>query len=295
MVQMTSAQIKRSFLIAIIVGTLLIVINQLDALINGPYTIALFLKIFITPLVPFSVSVVTTYLANRSTLVRNSAENLSQNEITIKTIYTKNQFQGEVQIIGIQIILCLFWAALYTISPKGSLQEFSFEPVPMTVTVMLILILTRLILIVSGNLKNWILFIFVATEQLILLAMITSFHIQYIQPMAFIFKSPTFVYLFLFVAIRTLGQNRLYVLTSGIVACVGWLVLIIYTKIQESELVTHSYVEYMTDNKILIGAEIDKVICLFIFTLVMGLRKNDFIELKYFIKNIRLNRGMNLK
>ena len=44
MVQMTSAQIKRSFLIAIIVGTLLIVINQLDALINGPYTIALFLK-----------------------------------------------------------------------------------------------------------------------------------------------------------------------------------------------------------------------------------------------------------
>ena len=100
--------------------------------------------------------------------------------------------------------------------------------------------------------------------------------------MAFIFKSPTFVYLFLFVAIRTLGQNRLYVLTSGIVACVGWLVLIIYTKIQESELVTHSYIHYMTGNKLLVGAEIDKVVCLFIFTLVLGLRKNDFVKLKNF-------------
>ena len=47
MIKMTSAQIKRSFLIATFVGTLLIVINQLEALINGPYTLALFLKVII--------------------------------------------------------------------------------------------------------------------------------------------------------------------------------------------------------------------------------------------------------
>jgi hypothetical protein len=282
MIKMTSAQIKRSFLIATFVGTLLIVINQLEALINGPYTLALFLKVIVTPLVPFSVSIVTTYLANNYSPASKSDVNLSQDGINSEKTSSENPFKGEVTIIGIQIMLCLFWTALYTITPKGSSFEFSFEPVPMAITVMLILLLSRLILLVSGHIKNWILFIYVALDQLVLLAMITSFHIQYVQPMAFIFKSPTFVYLFLFVAIRSLGQNRIYVLASGIVSCVGWLGLTIYTAIQESELITHSYINYITGNKLLVGAEIEKVVCLFIFTLVLGLGKNDFVKLKNF-------------
>jgi hypothetical protein len=280
MIKMTSAQIKRSFLIASIVGTLLIVINQLDVLINGPYTLALFLKVIITPLVPFSVSIVTTYLTDKSAPADTPIVNLSQDGINREKISIENPFQGEVTIIGIQIMLSLFWTALYIITPKGSSTAFSFEPVPMAITVMLILLLSRLILLVSGHIKNWILFIYVSLDQLLLLALITSFHIQYEQPMAFIFKSPTFVYLFLFVAIRSLGQNRIYILASGIVSCIGWLGLTIYTAIQESELVTHSYINYITGNKILVGAEIEKVVCLFTFTLILGLRKNDFVKLK---------------
>ena len=64
---------------------------------------------------------------------------------------------------------------------------------------------------------------------------------------------------------------------------VGWLVLTIYTAIQESELVTHSYINYISGNKILVGAEIEKVVCLFTFTLISGLSKNDFVKLKNFV------------
>ena len=86
MIKMTSAQIKRSFLIASIVGTLLIIINQLDVLINGPYTLALFLKVIITPLVPFSVSIVTTYLADKSAPANKPIVNLSQDGINREKI-----------------------------------------------------------------------------------------------------------------------------------------------------------------------------------------------------------------
>lgn len=49
----------------LIVGTLLIVINQGDRLLEGPWDQILLWKVALTPLVPFFVSLFSGYLASK--------------------------------------------------------------------------------------------------------------------------------------------------------------------------------------------------------------------------------------
>ena len=56
---------RRSFTVALIVGTILMVINQADVLISGNLTALVAAKIGLTYLVPFSVSMYSALAANR--------------------------------------------------------------------------------------------------------------------------------------------------------------------------------------------------------------------------------------
>jgi predicted cation transporter len=65
--------IRRSIIIAIIVGGVIIAVNQLDIVLSGQITPLVWLKIFITPGVPFCVSLYGAYLAYRSALAREQS------------------------------------------------------------------------------------------------------------------------------------------------------------------------------------------------------------------------------
>ncbi len=67
------AAIRRSLIIAAIVGSLIIIVNQIDLIIAGNLTPLTLLKMAITPIVPFCVSLYGAYLAYHNALTSQSA------------------------------------------------------------------------------------------------------------------------------------------------------------------------------------------------------------------------------
>ncbi len=96
----------------------------------------------------------------------------------------------------------------------------------------------------------------------ILMFLIWSFHIQYQQPASFYLKVPTVMYVFIFIAIRSLRFEPRYILSTGAVAIIGWVGMVLYVIFADSSdvMITRNYVEYLTSNAVLIGAEVDKII-----------------------------------
>ena len=106
-----------------------------------------------------------------------------------------------------------------------------------------------------------------------LLGLIFSFHIQYRQPPSFYLKSPTLMYVYVLIALRALNFEARYIVTAGLVAAVGWLLMVLYVVMIDprDSMVTRDYITYMTSNSVLIGAEVDKIISILVFTIVLAL------------------------
>ena len=62
-------------------------------------------------------------------------------------------------------------------------------------------------------------------------------------------------------------------LTAGVTAMLGWLGLVAYAVVvdygKDVDMVTSNYVAYLTGNKILIGAEIDKIVTMLLVTVIL--------------------------
>ena len=59
--------LKRSFLIALVVGSILSLANQSDVIARGPFTLLLGMKLFFNFLVPFTVSSVSAVMNRERT------------------------------------------------------------------------------------------------------------------------------------------------------------------------------------------------------------------------------------
>jgi len=80
------------------------------------------------------------------------------------------------------------------------------------------------------------------------------------------------MYVFIFIALRTLRFEPGYVLLAGGCAALGWLGLLLYAVWgSDGAAFTHSYVEYVTPYSILRGAEIDKILSIFVVTLILAI------------------------
>ncbi|MHA4875171.1 hypothetical protein, partial [Enterococcus faecium] len=77
-------------------------------------------------------------------------------------------------------------------------------PVPLALAIYAAFSLGRLILAYHDALPRWILALSVIADMALLLGLIWSFHRQYGQPPAFYLKSPTLLYVFIFIALRAL-------------------------------------------------------------------------------------------
>jgi len=107
----------------------------------------------------------------------------------------------------------------------------------------------------------------------LLMGLIWSFHLQYQQPASFYLKAPTLLYVFIFIGLRALRFDPRFVLATGASAVVGWSLMVLYviTYDPADHMITRNYVEYMTSNSILIGAEFDKIISILMVTGVLAL------------------------
>lgn len=176
------------------------------------------------------------------------------------------------QLIGwVQFGVVTFFALLYSIAPRaeGS-QGFNF--VPWALAAYFLFTVVRLYISYRRELPNWYLIISIIADVGLLVGIIFSFHIQYDQHPTFYLKAPTLMYVFLFIALRALRLDPSFVLTTGIVAAAGWAGLVAYAVIGDmgGMHVTRNYVEYLTSNSILIGAELDKLIIILAVTGILS-------------------------
>lgn len=197
------------------------------------------------------------------------------------------QEQSEILVSVIQMLAIATFAVLYTLTPKGFGADVSFEPVPVTLAVYTIFTLVRLWLALKRSLPRWFVAISIVVDVGVLMITIWSFHLQYQAPPALYLKAPTLMYVFILIALRTLRFEPAMVLLTGVTAGVGWLMLVVYAVAHEQACssmefmkvlagadgcgITRMFSDYTTSYKILIGAEVDKIVSMLMVTLILAI------------------------
>ena len=188
----------------------------------------------------------------------------------IRAAIAEQERQAEILIGWLQLGLVAFVLALYTLSPKTSLGT-PFRPVPYVLGAFLLAGIVRVLLSHRRLMPGWFLIVGVMIDMALLMGLIWSFHIQYMQPAPFYLKAPTLLYAFILIALRALRFDPIYVVAAGLSAATGWTVLVGYALMSaEPPPVTRDYVAYMTRNLVLIGAEVDKIIVILLVTCVLA-------------------------
>ncbi len=188
----------------------------------------------------------------------------------VRWLIVEQQVRSEILIGWVGFALVLFFLVLYTVSPKTSAGT-RFTPVPWVLGAFLGVTALRLALAYRRWLSPPFLIAGVCLDIALLLGLIWSFHLQYQQPAPFYLKVPTLLYVFIFIALRALRFEPMYVIAAGLSAAAGWLAMLAYAATSGEMVVTRDYVRYMTSNSVLIGAEIDKIIAILMVTGVLAL------------------------
>ncbi len=182
----------------------------------------------------------------------------------------KREAKSERLIGWVQLVLVMLFSTLYTIAPRAEGSD-GFNFVPFALGFYFLFTVVRLFLSYRYMLPQWFLLLSIAADMALLVGLIFSFHIQYNQHPTFYLKAPTLMYIFIFIGLRALRFDPRFVLTTGLVAACGWIGLVSYAVFADMDgmRVTRNYVEYLTGNNILIGAELDKLVVILTVTGVL--------------------------
>ena len=191
----------------------------------------------------------------------------------VRDAVRRQQERSEILIGWIQLSITILVGIVYqgTSMAEGLVQaDYSLE-----VEVLLIygaICIVRLALAYLRLLRPWMLYLSVIADIVLLMGLIYSFHYKYAQPAAFYLKAPTLLYVFLFIALRALRFEARLVAFTGVAAAVGWGWLTYYVASGRGGPPnrTHNFVEYMTSNALLVGAEVDKIIAILLATAVLA-------------------------
>lgn len=179
---------------------------------------------------------------------------------------------SEILVSWIQLAVILGFSVVYLAASKTFSADAPFQPVPWVLAAYLGFTLLRLYFAHRHRLSEWLRYLSIGIDMTLLLGMIWSFHLQYQQPPSFYLKAPTLLYVFIFIALRTLNFDARKVVAAGLVAVIGWILLVAYVIAIDPRdtMITHDYVRYMTSNSVLIGAEVDKVISILVVTAILS-------------------------
>ena len=191
----------------------------------------------------------------------------------LKKTIRDQQERSEILISSIQIMIVSILGFLYVISPKTFSDDVTFAPVPWALSTYLIFSLIRFWLAILHKLPDWMLYFSAVVDIALLMGLIWSFHLQYEQPPSFYLKIPTLLYVFIFISIRALHFDPRFVIATGVSAAVGWALMVAFVLVDNptDSMITRDYVEYMTSNSVLIGAEFDKITSIIMVTGVLAL------------------------
>jgi adenylate cyclase len=190
----------------------------------------------------------------------------------VKSQIITQQNASERLVGWIQLAVVCTFGTLYAISPK-TFPDGAFAPVPYVLSFYLVFTLFRLYLSYKVRLNGFFISLSIVADILLLFGTIFSFHMQYMQPPSFYLKAPTVLYIFIFIALRTLRFEARYILLSGLAAMIGWGFMVGYVVLYDdmNTMVTRDYVQYLTSNSVLIGAEFDKIVSILLVSVILAL------------------------
>jgi len=180
---------------------------------------------------------------------------------------------AERLIIYVQLSLAAALTILYVLAPRPADAPMTMlAPVPIALAAYTLFAVVRLAMSQRGPLPGWFVIPSIVADMSLLLGLIWSFHMQYGEPPAFSLKVPSILYLFVFIALRALRFDHRYVLAAGLTAAIGWTLLTVGAVAESPDgAVTRNFVAYITGNRILIGAEVDKIVAILLVTAVLTL------------------------
>lgn len=191
----------------------------------------------------------------------------------VQRLIAHEEEKSERLIGWVQLVVVAAFGLLFLIAPRpadaprGSL----LDPVPLALIAYALFTVGRVAASYRRRLPGPFLLLSILADVGLLLAMIWAFHGQYGQPAAFSLKVPTFVYLFVFIAIRALRFDHRYVLAAGAAAALGWIGLVIVALERSGPgTITRSFIEHLNSNRVLLGAEFDKVLTILLVTGVLA-------------------------
>ncbi|CAN0464810.1 unnamed protein product, partial [Discosporangium mesarthrocarpum] len=123
----------------------------------------------------------------------------------------RQQDRSERIISIVQLAIVLTFGTLFLIAPRPTETMLDFDLVPWALVVYLVFTLIRLWASCRMRLPGWFLTLSIIIDMALLMALIWSFHRTYQQPPSFYLKAPTLLYVFIFIALRALRFDALYV------------------------------------------------------------------------------------
>jgi adenylate cyclase len=202
----------------------------------------------------------------------------------VRDAIDEQQHSSEILLCWAQLSIVGAFTILYALSPRAPVIAQTFEPVPFALAAYFAFTLVRIALAYMRKLPPWFVYLSIIIDMMLLMVLIWSFHLQYRQPPSFYLKSPTLLYVFIFIALRALYFEYRFVAFSGAIAALGWLLLVLYaiTKDPSDTMITRDYVQYITSNSVLLGAEFDKIISIAMVTgiLVLAIKRSHRLLLR---------------
>lgn len=184
----------------------------------------------------------------------------------------EREWSSELLMRMIQLGIVTSFGILYFVSPRTDTST-SFSLVPLALSAYLALTLIGLLWSWRAEIPDWAAYTSIMLDVGLLMLLIWSFHKQYAQPASFYLKAPTFLYLFIFIALRALRFQPKFVVAAGVAAVIGWLIMVGLALLsgEEGTVITRDYVRYLTSNSMLIGAEMDKLLSVAVVTGILYL------------------------
>lgn len=200
----------------------------------------------------------------------------------VRRLIVAQEVQSERLIGWVQLAVVASFGVLYALAPRPYDAPMTVVGDPVLGILLLYAVFTtgRLILTYRWQLPGLLVIASILADVALLIALIWAFHDRYGQTAPFSLKVPTFAYIFVFIALRTLRFDPRYVLVAGIAAAAGWLALLAAVMMTVGpDAITRSFVAYINSNRVLLGAEFDKVFTILLVTAILAIAVNRGREL----------------
>ncbi len=159
-------------------------------------------------------------------------------------------------------LLISFLFVFWLFSPKAFAQNHSFNSVPLVFMLYFPFMTLRLWWSAKNQITVAVSTLYTIIDIFMVLGLIWLYHIEYVMPLGFSLRSPTFQFLGVMISLRALTMRPGLVILATLCSVIGWGLLLTAAVHEPNSEVTRSFVEYTSTGKILVGAEVEKILSL---------------------------------